>query len=52
MADYEAPTITELGSVADFTRADLYAPGFDSLSTQINNIPGNVIQPGILGTTS
>ena len=26
---YEAPSITELGSVADFTRADLFSSGSD-----------------------
>ena len=32
MAEYEAPTITELGSVADFTQGDWNAPGSDNLS--------------------
>jgi hypothetical protein len=27
--NYETPTITELGSVADFTRADRFAFAFD-----------------------
>jgi hypothetical protein len=29
MAGYEAPSITELGSVADFTRAEWFASGHD-----------------------
>jgi hypothetical protein len=29
MSDYETPAITELGSVADFTRADRFAFAFD-----------------------
>lgn len=31
MAQYEAPTITELGSVADFTRADALSIQFDGV---------------------
>jgi hypothetical protein len=30
MADYETPTITELGSVADFTRGDSFGFEYDS----------------------
>jgi hypothetical protein len=29
MSDYEAPSITELGTVAEFTRADQFAIDFD-----------------------
>lgn len=32
MESYEAPTITELGSVADFTRGDTFAWQFDGMT--------------------
>jgi hypothetical protein len=41
MADYEAPAITELGSVADFTRADFLAPGSDNSHWLLEAITGD-----------
>jgi hypothetical protein len=35
MSEYEAPTITELGTVADFTRGDGFQGSHDSLSFTI-----------------
>jgi hypothetical protein len=32
MESYETPTITELGSVADFTRGDIFAWQFDGMT--------------------
>jgi hypothetical protein len=32
MESYQAPTITELGSVADFTRGDIFAWQFDGMT--------------------
>ncbi len=29
---YEAPTITEVGSIRELTQGDLFSPGHDSLS--------------------
>lgn len=37
---YETPTITELGSVADFTRADSFAWDFDGRWLRGDNDPG------------
>ena len=39
--NYETPTITDLGSVADFTRADSFAVRFDGLLFH-----GNKPKPG------
>jgi hypothetical protein len=37
---YETPAITELGSVADFTRADWFAPGSDGSHWLIEGLTG------------
>jgi hypothetical protein len=51
--NYEAPRITELGSVADFTRGDKFAWQFDGMSiaeaihqVRPGNRPGGGGQPG------
>ena len=51
MADYETPTITELGSVADFTHGDWNAPGSDNL-TFLNEIIADLGFEGGFGGAS
>jgi hypothetical protein len=34
MSNYEAPAITELGTVADFTRGDTFAWAFDGFRSE------------------
>lgn len=47
MKDYSTPSITELGTVADFTRADKWDLAYDGALFHSKSKPGN---PGGGGT--
>lgn len=51
--NYEAPSIVELGTVADFTRGDTFAWEFDgmSLSQAINHLIDGGHLSDVIGTS-